>query len=506
MRYASAVLTPSPLQRASALLDVAFDRSAEAAAPNIRRAWLGALYVLGAITWLYILGWGRAPLDFNDWADINVPRLSMMREAVITGAWPLHAANTHSLHGVTDRILTLPDVITTPQMVLLPWLGVTGFILFDLLLHYSLGFLGLLALRRRCQWSLFAFTVVFALFSFNGHIVIHYSIGHFTWAAYFLFPACIALAMALCDGEAGWRWVARFAALMGYAVLAGGQHHFTWVVMFFACLMPFVGRRAVWIAAAVVASGLLSAVRLLPPVLSLDAFRAAPWINDVIGYPSVWHVLTSMVELRRENLAAVNWNVPGNFVFYEINYSEYSYYVGAVGALAILYFGVYRWLTDRAPVYRELMAPTLILTALSIGTVFRLVRATGMPLIMSERLVSRMLSLPMTVFIVIAGVMIDRVFSHARPSRWNRLAAIGLLGLLAVDLAGGARLLRVSESARVMKPVAAAEIADRGRLAHRDDPIYARTIAGGALITIATGAALARLASRDRRAAARRAA
>ena len=452
---------------------------------------------MGAGVWAYVLGWTRLPLNFGDWADINVPRLMFVSNAISSGTAPLHMLNTHSLHGVTDRFFSLPDVITTPQMMLLPVLGIPRFILFDVVLHYSFGVAGLLALRRRFQWSLFSYAVVFALFLFNGHIVSHYSVGHFTWAAYFLFPAVAVLCFQLLDGDTGWRWVSRFGFLMFYMVLAGGQHHFTWVLMFLACLIPFCLDRAKWIIAAALSSGLLSAVRLLPPALNLEDFGKAGWMSDVIGYPSALHIFSSMVELRRQNVDAVNWPMLGNFVHFEVQYYEYSYYVGVVGAIVILYFGVYEWLKERHPMYPQLIVPTFVMVALSVGSLFRIVRATVMPLVLSERLVSRMLSLPMSLLIIVAGVLLQKFINRTELSVWNRLTALALFGLLAIDLGAGVRLMRVAETARTMTAV---EFDDTvGKHAPREDAAYTRTLAGGLVITLGTAASLLFLASRERR-------
>jgi hypothetical protein len=476
-------------------LDAVFDHSREAAFPLLRACWIGALYVLGVAAWGYVLGWSVLPLNFGDWADINVPRLWFLSNAIAAGEWPLHMAYSHSLHSVTDRFLTLPDVITTPQSVLLPWLGIQRFILFDVLLHYSAAVAGLLALRRRLAWSLFTYTTVSVLFLFNGHIVSHYSVGHFTWAAYFLFPWFVLLCFDLLDGAQGWRWVARVAFLLFYMVLAGGQHHFTWTLLLLGCLIPFCLDRAIWIIAAGAAAGLLSAVRLLPPVLSLGLFKDAAWMSDVIGYPSILHIVTSMVELRRENLAAASLQTIGNFVFFEVNYFEYAYYVGVVGFAVLVYFGIFSWLRDRESRYPQLIVPTLALTAMSIGTVYRIVRATGIPLLMSERLVSRMLSLPMTFLIVMAGIFLQQALAQTRQTLWNRLAALGVLLLLAIDMAGGLRLMRAAETAKMMRQVELTPA--MGEITHRDDPVYTRTVAFGTGLTFITAGGLIVLARRD---------
>jgi len=261
------------------------------------------------------------------------------------------------------------------------------------------------------------------------------------------------------------------------------------------CLIPFCLDRAIWIIAAGAAAGLLSAVRLLPPVLSLGVFKDAAWMSDVIGYPSILHIVTSMVELRRESLDAVNLHTLGNFAFFEVNYFEYAYYVGVVGFSVIVYFGIYSWLRDRESRYPQLIVPTLALIAMSIGTVYRIVRATGIPLLMSERLVSRMLSLPMTILIVMAGIFLQQALSQTRQTMWNRLAALCVLLFIVIDLSGGIRLMRAAETAKLMRQVELTPA--MGEITHRADPVYTRTVAFGAGLTLITAGGLIVLARRD---------
>lgn len=483
--------------RAAALFDALFDTEAERRSPEATWICLAGLYALGVVTWAYFFGWARLPLNFADWADINVPRLLFFSHAVTSGSLPLHMADTRSLHGVSDRFLSLPDVITTPQALLVPVVGIERFVLLDVILHYTIGVAGLLALRRRFRWSLFTFAVVFLLFAFNGHILSHYSLGHFTWGSSFVFPWVFVLCFQLLDGEYGWRWVSRLAFLTFYMLLAGGSHQVIWVLIFLGCLIPVCLDRLKWIIAAGTAIVLLGAVRLFPPALLVDAYKRVGWTMDVLGYPSVWHIVRSMVELRRENLEAFTWPVPGNFVFFETNHHEFNYYVGAIGAFVVLYYGLYAWLRAREPLYRPLMLPTLVIVALSLGSVFRVVRATGIPVFLGERIVSRMLSLPMALVTIMAGVFLQKAMDEGRLSLWNRVAALGLLAWLAIDLSGGVRLMRIEESAR--RRTAAPIEASAGQIANHADPDYTTAVGVSGAVTLATAAGLLVLAVREGR-------
>jgi len=200
--------------------------------PGTKRArllvliYLVALYLLGVYFWGSFFNWGNVNLNYHDWADINMPRLEIIHDAFTYKMLPLHASCGGCLHYVTaDRFLVLPDVVTTPQMILLLFVKPTTLVLLDILLNYSLATIGLLLLRKRFQLSLVSFTFLFIAFQFNGYIQAHYAVGHATWAGYFMFPLYFELIFQLLDGQQNWKWVAKLTALSFYTILAGSQHH-----------------------------------------------------------------------------------------------------------------------------------------------------------------------------------------------------------------------------------------------------------------------------------------
>ena len=105
----------------------------------VSKASVAALFLAGLVGWAYVMGFGRVALDFHDWPGINIPRLMFLQDALRGGEWPLHMSGTESLHGVTDRFLALPDVITSPQSLLLLFMQLETFIVVDVLIHYTLG-------------------------------------------------------------------------------------------------------------------------------------------------------------------------------------------------------------------------------------------------------------------------------------------------------------------------------------------------------------------------------
>ena len=186
----------------------------------LQRLWLAALFTGGIILWGRFLNWGRGPLNFADWAVIYGPRLAFLRSAILRWELPLHLSAPAVEDGTTLRFFASPDQILSPQVFLLPWLDAGRFVLLQFILMFALGFWALLLLRRRFQLSLLAFTILFALFSFNGHILAHASIGHASWAGYFLYAAFAVLVFDLLEGQAGWRWVAKTAFLASFMLTA----------------------------------------------------------------------------------------------------------------------------------------------------------------------------------------------------------------------------------------------------------------------------------------------
>lgn len=463
-----------------------------ASASDARRSWTTRLYLLaltiaGAAAWIYFLGFGHAALDFHDWADITIPRLTFLQEAARAGEWPLHMERSNALHGVTGRFLSIPDVLTTPQLLLLSVVSIPSFVVFDVVFHYLLGVLALLAVWRYFDWSLAAFTAAFLLILFNGHILAHYSVGHFTWGSYFLFPLIALILFRFIDGDTSWALLAGFAATVFYMMLAGGEHHVTWVLLLVALLIPFCWSRAWWLVAAAAAAVLLSAVRLLPPALELQSFRDAGFVTDVTGYPSLWHLLISLVSLRRE-VGLPPTELPANLVWFDTRFWEFNLYVGAVG-LAILAGGVYRWLRDAQPRYRQLIVPLFTVAALSMGSVYRLPRFSGLPLLEGERATSRMMALVLVFLVIIAVTHLDRWLRGFGTIAITRAqgVAVAALAFLVIDIAASIRLQRVAISSGMF----GASPYNPAKLVQVTDPIYQRVLLAGLVITIATAGGLA---------------
>jgi hypothetical protein len=164
---------------------------------------------------------------------------------------------------------------------------------------------------------------------------------------------------------------------------------------------------------------------------------------------------------------------------------EISLYIGLAGAVFLLYFGVWRWLTaqDVHSVYQNLALPVLGLVVLSIGRIYAILRLMPIPLLDGERVTTRIISLPF-VFILIFAVIHFQDWLD-RPHRKSTLVHVILGTLLIInlnDLWQNYRIWRVAEVARIINEV---DFDPRvWTVANHPDPPYLGLILAGAVLSL----------------------
>jgi hypothetical protein len=447
------------------------------------------LYLFGLFFWGMFFSFGKIPLNFHDWAEVNAARIAFVKDALQKGVLPLHMQETAHLHNMTDRYFAMPDVISSPQLPLLLFLDVGQYVYADVLILYTISTISLLLLRKKLRLSIISFAVLFLLFNFNGYIQAHYGVGHITWGGYFLFPAFFLLVFKLLDGEGGWRWTAKIAFLLFYIVLLGSEHHFVWLLLFLFVLGLVRWDLFKWIALAGLFAGLLSAVRLLPPTLYLREFSAEITFRG--GYPSLESILMVMALLQSA--------IPSSMTNLPLGYWELDLYVGIVGTLFILYYGVYLWgkaLFDSHR-YFDLVIPTISLFILSIGKIFEILRATSIPLISGERVSSRMIAVPFVLLLILGSLFFQEWLNNNAKSKNVAFRVLGLilLGIIVWDLWRHNRIWR-PESLIAVLGTQPLDLSIK-TVGNHPDPIYFMVLLAGLAITLTTTCLLLFLALRE---------
>ena len=447
-------------------------------------------FLLGAAIWVYILDLGRIPFDLHDWAEGTGHRLAFLQNAVMEWRLPLHMPDGSALRNVTDRFISTPDVILSPQILALRVLSLGHFVLFNTLLLYAAGFVGMLRLARRLSWSPLVFVVVFLLFSLNGHIVDHIVVGHMHWAGYFLLPFFFESILHLLEGPNVWRWSLGFALILFAIFLQGAYHLFVMCLMFMAALT--VGQRRLWRYGLIggFSSLLVSAVRILPPALEYGKFDS----EFLSGFVSVGHVWQALTDLRAPRPELVFSQTP----LTTLGWWEFDHYVGWIGLAFLLGFGLVGWLrsepAERLP--PALAIPAFIMFFLSIGQTFEPINRMGIPLISSQRVATRFVIFTILTLLLASGTHFQALLSRRKIGNTQFLGVLGLVALLAQDLWQHVKLWRVQRMPELF-PNRGIDLSGEF-IANHPDPAYGAALVLGLSIGALT---LAALAWRARRAA-----
>lgn len=447
-------------------------------------------YLAGIIIWGVLFDWLGTPLNFHDWEEINFSRFEIVRNALNDQQIPLHVNCADCLHGVTDRFFVLPDVVTTPQMLVLPKFNNSEFFLLDLLLNYTVATFGLLYIRYKFNLSLVAYAVLFFLFNFNGYIQAHYVVGHATWAGYFLFPWFFILIFHFLEHGGSFLWVAGMAFLSLYIVLAGSQHHFTWMMLFFVFLSLSYWREKKWIITAILLSGLVSAVRLLPPVLAINTYTSgSSKFGFLSGYPTLYDFISALVDLHQIGYF-------DRIMSHRLGYWEFDYFIGVAGAAFLIFFGLFHWLRDQRSLKRfsPLLLPTALMFLLAQGnlygqTLFKI------PLLASERVPARMVSLPLTLLMIIAAVYFQEFLNANKDGIFRWLTGFFLL-LMFNDIYMHTVFWRVDRIVKFFKPLDTGPIAVS--IVNHADPQYVFVLAAGLALTLSSSSFIVFMSVRER--------
>ncbi len=383
--------------------------------PSLLRRWSILLFLIG----LYLLGYVHWTLFFNlgspetfktmfDWGR-EFHYYNGLRDGLLKGEIPYHVA-VPDHH--TDRLLGIPEVILSPQIVLLRFMEPPQFVLVNTLLAFSIGFIGLLCLRARYRLSLLPFTMLYLIFNFNGHIAAHLGTGHAIWTGYFFFPLFIWLFLrAYEEPRAGPHWIP-ISLVLFLIVLQGFFHGYDWCIMLLvlaAIWNPGMRRTAVL---SILASFLLSACRFWPGFMTL-------WEKDqgyISGYTTVLDWLAGMTVSR-----GFDYPPTGGY-FGNLGWSEFNYYIGVVAFAFLLYFGIYRRVRPEPGAERWSFAgldiPLGIMTVLSFDYFLAITRFIPLPLISTERVASRFFGLPLLFIALFAAIRMQHGFC-ARKHRWE---------------------------------------------------------------------------------------
>jgi len=377
-------------------------------------------YLAGVFHWAWLINFGDIQFKFMDW-EMFFDCYRVIQNALAENSIPYFMP--YYFKG-TDQFLAFPSTDLFPTVFLLKFLSLDEFFLFQIIFVYSLGFIGCLWLKKTYQWSLFTFVFFFLLFSFNGHIVSHIAIGHWPWISYFMLSFFIVWIFKLVEGDVSSLHGTRLAWVFFAMLLFGGLHTFVWclIFLFLLCLRQKRYWKPVMIGVGL--SLVFSLYRLLPATITFFGYK-----NDFIsGFPSIsvfWNALTSVN--GQDNILSLG--LEGNFAAW---WWEIDHYIGIVGLVALIYFGIFLRLKEKnswgIKDYRILNIPMLVMAIISLGSIYKIFTYIPIPLFTVERVSTRFLIIPLLVLLVISCIWMQQMFNRLSAS-WG-LMGIALAGIL----------------------------------------------------------------------------
>ncbi|MDR3575740.1 MAG: hypothetical protein P4L50_17915 [Anaerolineaceae bacterium] len=470
-------------------------------------AFFGVLLLLGLYLWGVFLNWGKISFTYEDWAAITGPRLSFLRDAMTKLVLPLHISDTVALDAPTDRFLSIPNVFIGPTVILLYFLSIQKFIVVQTAIMFLAGYAGLLVLRKQLKLSLFAFTVLFFLFNFNGHILSHYSVGHFSWNSYFLLALFAALVIELLQKKSvGWAWVTKTTLVMLLMFLQGAFHFFLYSLTFLLVLAIFSPKYFLTVAETIAASGLASAVRILPALLETGSLK----VTFLGGYPMVHSLWDALVTPTFPGVY-----ITDNGVNAPLGNWEYTIYIGLAGALFLIFFGIYRTLRNNRRLsaaedvptisvvqnspYRLLLLPCLVFTLFSFNAVFKELRnLLSIPPLTGERVASRLFIFAVLFIMILAVYELQKWLDNIQVTSLIALGSLLVLGFELNDLWQNFQFWMVSYAVTTFEDPSTFE---QGHwvVSNHSDGHYFLFLAAGLALTCLTLLVLAFLVRHDKR-------
>jgi hypothetical protein len=239
--------------------------------------------------------------------------------------------------------------------------------------------------------------------------------------------------------------------------------------------------------AGIVTAGLLSAVRLLPPVLHVGQFDS----EFLSGYPSMLEVWNALIAMVGPDKAFAHTGQLTN-----LGWWEFDLFVGLAGAVFLAWFGLAFWLKKQdVPAWLNTLAlPALTLFVLSMGRIYRLVMYIPIPLINGERVSARLITLPFVLLTIVAAYTFQHFADGHAKSGLLRAASLAGLVILFQDLWQHLKLWRVNVAAEYF-PVTPVNLVIK-IVSNHEDAVYINVLLLGLGVTVLVGVLLLVMAFR----------
>lgn len=350
------------------------------------------LFMFGAYYWLYLLNYGFISFNAYDWHQFSSYD-KILKDALTQANIPYYISR---LYQGTNQFLGLPETNLMPTVFLLNFLSIQEYQVCNFILMFGIGFLGCLLIKKQFDLSFLAFTVLFLLFNFNGYITSHLLVGHIPWFGYYLLPFVILNVLTEIEGKNP-HFIRNVSLALFMMLLLGGLHIFVITAMFLVLWTVFNIRFFSKVSQAIIWSLLLAIFRFIPAGITF-------WHKDhtcCFGFPDLLKLVGSFFIAYPHDY--FQWSGPF--------WHEYNYFIGILGFIFIVYFGIIKRFVNPKQLYNfsEFDGPLLVISFLALSNYYSFITKLPIPLIEVERLPSRFIMIPLVVLTILASIRLQDV-------------------------------------------------------------------------------------------------
>ncbi len=433
--------------------------------------WILALLLGGLTVWIFFLNGGQIQFMIHDWPK-EWGYYSILKQAVTDGIIPLHST---SVTNTPDRFMTNPETVLSPQIILLRFLEPGPFVLINTLILFTIGFIGCIKIKQRYNLSPFIFGVLILLLGFNGHILTHMSVGHSMWLGFYFLPFFFLQLLHLFENNYGKSWAIWTGLILFGVIIQGSVHIFVWCIIFLAILLVISKPHRQPILKSLILTILLTAFRLLPAVLQYATIKQ----RFFPGYLSLTEIFAGMIA-DYSPYEAIRGRPMG--------WWEQDMYIGLVGLVFILFFGLYPFLRRNRNEnmlfkYLPLYIPGGFLAIFSLGYIYLPIQSLPIPFVSLERVPSRFLIMPITMLIILASIYAQGWMAERLPRLKERVIYLCLFLIFGQDLLQHARMWRIENLARAL-PIPERILQLDIQIISLPDPTYTSILWISAVITM----------------------
>jgi hypothetical protein len=368
---------------------------------RVRALFMAAIYVIGVAAWIAFFSHGDVGLVDYDWIKEGA-YLNILRDAQVRGVIPWELSESSFF---TPHFLANPETVLTPDIIMLHWISNDFFVIFHIVLFYSLGFIGSVLIAKKYNYSLTAFMVFWLLFNFNGYLTSHLAVGHFQWVGYFVLPFFFLLVFSFIQKSQSMFTLCPIPTvgmglLLGLLFLNGSVHVAVWCSMFMVITLLWKPEILSNVVVSIFVGTLLGANRLLPAAVLFPPIR-----SFVSGYPSFTDLLDAFTSLHAYDF------VPFGTVYNGEGWWEYDMFIGFTAFIFLSVSLIPAMRLAKMENQLPLFITAGVLLLLSLGTVYSLIVKSPLPFATIERAPSRFIIMALVLLLIYSSRILDQLLS-----------------------------------------------------------------------------------------------